>query len=242
MYSVSQTWTTLMAAPNHYYETKVVINGKTYTVATLIELSIQTAMFAGSQPDAGNCISAELDLKMLAPVDTIPPMAKIEPFVRVTDGTTYSEWIPQGVYWIDTRETTHNDDGLPVLTIHAYDDMLRTEADYPDTDTNFPKSDIDTVKVIANAMGLQPNISVTTGIDPRTVTLMNKAYQIETQPIGYSMREVLGNIGAMYGGNWIMTYDRQLLLVPIGGIPPETNYLVTGIGEPITFGGDRILV
>lgn len=241
MYTVSQTWIDLMALPNHYFETRVNINGVYYTKTSIIEMSVQASMFAGNQPGCGGCISAELDLKMLAPSATIPRMAKIKPYVRVTNGTTYSEWIPQGVFWIDTRETTNNDDGIPVLTIHAYDSMLKTEADYPSTATNFPKSDINVVKEIAKTIGLQTSLNTTTGIDPRTVTLMSKAYQIGL-PVGYSMREVLGNIGAMYGGNWIMNYDGKLLLIPVGGIPVETNYLVTGIGEPITFGGDRILV
>jgi len=241
MYSVSNTWNTLIAQNNHYFEQMVIINGVSYYKNTIIDMSVSLGLFPGSQPQAGGCISGELWLKMLAPSVSIPRMAQVKPYVRVTDGTTTSEWVPQGIFWIDTRETTHNDDGLDILSIHCYDAMLKAEADYPSSTHSWPYSDINTVKEIAKGMGLQSSINATTGIDSRTITLMNKGYQISL-PAGYSMREVLGNIAAMYAGNWIMSYDGKLLLVAINGIPPETNYLITAIGEPITFGGDRILV
>jgi hypothetical protein len=170
---------------------------------------------------------------MLKPSVTIPRMAKVRPWVRVTDGTTYSEWVPQGAFFIDTREVTQNDDGLDVLNLHAYDPMLKTEADYPSTSHSWPYSDINVVREIASTIGV--------GVDARTVDLMTSNYQIGL-PAGYSMRETLGNIAAMYAGNFICNYDGDLLLVPINSIPPETNYLVDQVGNAITFGGDRILV
>ena len=39
-----------------------------------------------------------------------------------------------------------------------------------------------------------------------------------------------------------MTGPGKLLLVPFGGLPEETHYLVEEYGDAITFGGDRILV
>ena len=50
-------------------------------------------------------------------------------------------------------------------------------------------------------------------------------------------------IAVAHGGNWTITREDKLLLVPlVGSMPPETNYLVTEDGDAITFGGDRILV
>ena len=40
----------------------------------------------------------------------------------------------------------------------------------------------------------------------------------------------------------MVTGEGELLLVPLLSAPPETFYLVTEYGEPITFGGVRILV
>lgn len=233
MYPVSQTWRTLMAQGNHVFQTKVVIAGTTVPESRILGLSTSFRMFSGNQPSVGGCLSAELTLSLLAPDFSIPRMAPVEPFVRVTDGVQTSEWIPQGKFYIDTRETTANDDGLPILTIHGYDALLKAEGDFPDTTVSFPQTDVAVVGLIASELGV--------GIDSRTTDLMVNGYEIGL-PVGYSMREVLENIAAMYAGNWLMSYDGELLLVAINGCPPETNYLVDAVGEPITFGGDRILV
>jgi hypothetical protein len=237
MYDVSQTWQTLIADELHWFEVKVVIDedGTPINVpaSSIFDLSIQQRAFSGEQPTVGACLSAEIDLKILRPGSNIPRMASISPYVCVTNGTTTSEWIPQGKFFIDTREYSQNDDSLNVVTIHGYDSMLKTEDSYPDTTHAWPMSDIAVVNEIATTIGVS--------VDPRTTALMTNNYQISA-PAGYSMREVLGNIAAMYCGNFIMNYDGELLLVTIDSYPPETSYIVTGAGNPITFGGDRILV
>ena len=233
MYTVSQTWQTLVSKDQHWFETQVVINGVTYAQSQIMELTVDYRVFAEEQPGVGGCLSGELNLRMLAPSANIPRMAEIEPYIRVTDGTSTSEWVPQGKFWIDTRETTKNDDNLPIFSFNAYDAMLKTEADYPSTAHAWPMTDVDVVDEIASTIGV--------GVDSRTTALMTAGYEISL-PAGYTMREVLSNIAGMYAGNWVMSYDGELLLVAINGIPPETNYLVDNIGEAITFGGDRILV
>lgn len=227
MYNVSALWDSIMSDQNHWFETKVVIAGNTYGQDSIMEMSVELRMFAEQQPGVGGCLSGELTLRMLSPNAEVPRMALIEPYVRVTNGTQTAEWIPQGKFYIDTRETTNNDDNLPITTFRAYDAMLKSEGDFPDTTDEFPMEDIDVVELIAGELGV--------GIDDRTRDLMTGAYGIGL-PVGYSMREVLSNIAAMYAGNWIMNYDGDLLLVAVNGIPAETNYLINELYEPITFG------
>lgn len=243
MYDVSVTWLTIMADPLHWYETKVVINGVTYSESQIMDMSVDYRAFTGEQPSVGGCLSGEITIRMLTPSATVPRMAKIEPFARVTNGTLTSEWIPQGVFYIDTREQSNNDDGLEVTKFHGYDAMLMSEAPYPSTSHTWPYQDLLVVQEIAYAMGLQSSANVTTGIDDRTVTLISNGphYNINL-PANYSMREALGYIGALFCGNWVMNYDGQLLLVPINSPPPETNLIINENGYYITFGGDRILV
>lgn len=241
MYPTSQTWNTLIEQTGHYFETKVRIDGTDYEKDQLISISANYTMFADDSPTVGGCLAGELSVSIIHPQENIPRMAKVEPFVRVKAGNQTSEWIPQGKFFIDTRETTKNNDGLPILSLHCYDAMLKAEADYPNTTHNWPYSDWNVVKEISYFMGLSQTPSGGGGVDPRTRDAMNKGYMIGL-PLGYSMREVLSHIAAMYGGNWVMSYDGKLLLVKLTDLPPETNYLVTIAGDPITFGGDRILV
>lgn len=233
MYTTSLLYRQIIAEAEHWFEAKVDIAGNTCLQSEVMEISADYRMFTENQPAVGGCLAGELSVRLLNPAFTIPRMALVEPYVRVTDGEQYSEWIPQGKFYIDTRETTNNDDNLPILSLHCYDAMLKTEADYPSTEHTWPRSDADVVGEIADTIGV--------GIDDRTLELMTHNYAISL-PAGYSMREVLSNIAGMYAGNWVMNYDGQLLLIAINGIPAETNYLVDGIGDAITFGGDRILV
>lgn len=90
----------------------------------------------------------------------------------------------------------------------------------------------DAVKEIAQIMQVQ--------IDPRT--RLNPEHTIDYPANDYTLRDELRFIAAAHGGNWIVTGEGKLLLVPLLSAPPETNYLVTEYGDPITFGGVRILV
>ena len=246
MYSVSNLYKSIVTLNPHWFETKVEINGVSYGENALMSVSTALRVFSQEQPTVGGCLAAELEVKMLAPSATIPRMAQVKPYVRVTDGTQTSEWVPQGIFYIDTREESHNDDELDILTLHCYDAMLKAEADFTGSTISFPAKDYRVVQLIAYAMGLQTSSAASNhnGIDERTKTLMNNGsgkYNIGL-PVGYSMREVLGNIAAMYCGNWIINYDGQLRLVTLTELPDETYYLVDSSYDPITFGGDRIIV
>lgn len=230
MLPTSQTYNDLIADPAHYFNVKAVINGVTYGRDVVSSLQTQSGLFSDGQPGVGACVASEIDLVMLAPTVTIPRMAEIKAYVQVTDGTDVSEWIPQGVYYIDTREETR-DDGVPTLTIHGYDAMLKTEQMFPGVEESFPMDDIDVVEMIASFIGVD--------VDDRTDEVMTHAYQISA-PVDYTMREVLSYIGAMYAGNWIITQEGKLLLVALNGIPEETSLLTDESGNIITFGEDAI--
>jgi len=232
MLPTSLTYDTLIADPAHYFNVKVVINGVAYYRDTVSSMKTQSGLFADGQPGVGACIASEINLVMLAPAVSIPRMAEIQAYVQVTDGTNVSEWIPQGVYFIDTREET-KDDGVPTLTIHGYDAMLKTEAMFPGVESAFPMDDIDVVDMIASFIGVT--------VDERTEEAMTHAYQISA-PVDYTMREVLSYIGAMYAGNWIITQEGKLLLVTLNGIPEETSLLTDESGNVITFGEDAISI
>lgn len=238
MQNTSALYRQILSQDNHWFETKVRINGVDYGETSLMGVSTSSAMFAGN-PEVGRAISGEINLSMISPNTTITRMAKIEPFVRVcgkpigSSSTQYSEWLPKGVYYIDTRETTANGDGLNILTIHGYDAMLFAEQDFAGTSLDFPATDIDIVNEIAATMGVS--------VDDRTYDIMTNAYELPL-PTGYSLREILGYIASMYVGSFIMTEIGELRLVTILELPPETNYLIDNAGDAITFGGDRILV
>ena len=231
MQTTSALYNTILADSNHWFETRVLINNVVYDETKLFSVNTHVEMFQGT-PTLGKAVSGEISIKMLKPSVDIPAMAKIQPQVRVCNATQQSEWLAQGIYYIDTRETTKNQDGLDVLTLHGYDAMLKAEQMYNGRITG-SSTDIQMVNEIAYQMGVN--------VDARTTALITNGYTIPL-PTGYSYREVLGYIASMYVGCFIMSEIGELRLVSLTELPPETNYLIDQVGDAITFGGDRILV
>jgi hypothetical protein len=232
MQSTSALYQTIIAG-DHWFETRLIIDGVgTYGETDLFAMSTTHEMFHNS-PTIGSAVAGEITVKMVYPQDvTIPAMAKLLPQVRACNATQQSEWISQGVYYIDTRERTVTEYGESVLELHGYDAMLKAEQMYNGRITG-DSTDIQMVNEIAYQMGVS--------VDSRTTALMTAAYTIPL-PTGYSYREVLGYIASMYVGCFIITDEGKLRLVSITELPPETNYLIDEQGDAITFGGDRILV
>ena len=231
MQTTSELYKTLIGTEGHFFETKLLINGVTYDKSVLVEMTTSLTMFNGT-PEIGKAVAGQIDVKMLTPSADIPAMAELKPFVRVCTATQSSEWLQQGVFYIDTRETTKNEAGENVLSIHGFDAMLKAEQMYSGRITGNS-----TDKQMVNEIAYQMGVSV----DSRTLALMNKAYRIPL-PTGYTYREVLGYIASMYAGCFIMSETGKLRLVTLTELPPETNYLIDQLGDAITFGGDRILV
>ena len=162
-----------------------------------------------SSPSVGNCVGREIDVKMLMPAETLPRMAMLKLFVRIRYGSDVSEWIPKGVYFIDTRST---DSLTDVITIHGYDAMLKTEQLY------FGIGDVGqwprTMSTVVN--DICSKIGVT--LDSRTTISDTYKCQLDTT---LSMRKYLSYIAVAHGGNWIMTDAGELRLIGLADIPPR---------------------
>lgn len=238
MQNTSDVYDEIVVGQNYWFEISMVIGDgapdEGYREDEIVSLKTETSVFSDDTPTVGSAIAGELDLEMFEPNDDIPRMAKISLFVRATNGEKTSEWLSHGVYYVDTREVTKNDDSLNILTLHGYDAMMMFEQDYPsDTENDYPMKDIDMVNFLAASIGIE--------VDDRTTALMNKGYTYPL-PTGYSSREMLGYIAGSYGGNFIISDENKLLLVALGNLPIDTNYLIDHSDDRILFGEYRILV
>lgn len=207
-----------------------------YNEDVIVSIRTSRKLFSDA-PMVGAAAAGEIELEMIKPAAEIPRRARIVPYLRISDGTRVSEWIQKGAYYVDARDEVPSSNGVwSCLTLHGFDGMLYAESDYPSgSGLDWPAADIDIVQEIADYLGL--------GVDDRVYRIMVEGYPVQ-YPAGYSCREILGYIGAMYAGNWVMNDHGELMLIPLAGIPPETRYLIVGKddGSAITFGGDRILV
>ena len=193
----------------------------------LMSVSTSNQLFDGNTPSIGNAVAGQIELELLDIGFNIPRMAEIRPYVRVTNGTDTSEWIPQGVYFTDTRYVTHNDDGLDIWTVSGFDAMLKAEQPYP-YDTQTKASDV--VRTIAGLMGLGDQI------DSHVWEIIPTNGGDVIQCSGeYTAREHLQYIAALYGGNWTITNEGKLNLVRINEAPYETNLLTDESGYTLNF-------
>lgn len=202
---------------------KVEIGGVTYQMDEIQSVIITQPLF--KEMSVGNACVAELEMYFW-PKGIIPRMAEIAPYCR---GDMEGDWKTLGVFYIDTRETSGD-----LMHIVAYDSMMKSEIIWtPRAGFTFPCS----MEAAAGDCALSMGVA----LDPRNVF---QPYQIAAYPEGgYSRRDLLRDIAAAHGGNWIVTARNNLLLIPLfSALPAETNYLVTESGNAIAFGGTRILI
>lgn len=232
MLSTSSTYQQIVASPDHYFEPKLVLGSTTYTKAQLIAAAVNNESLPES-PAIGRAVASEIDVSILNPSGSVANMATMQLYTRAVSGalSLTSEWLPQGTFFVDTRKLTSNDDGLNVLTIHGYDAIMKTEADYPDTSHNWPYLDRLVVAEIASTIGVT--------VDSRTNGFLTSEYMVDL-PIGYTMRETLEHIAAAYGGNFVMSAENKLLFVPLYGLEPVItgNYLADENGNALVFGSE----
>ena len=174
-----------------------------YGENVLTSIKTTQGIIKDNKPQVGCAIASEIDLSMLKPVTNIPRMSKIRVYVRACNETQTSEWLPKGVFFIDTRST---DKATNVLTIHGYDSMLKTEQIYAGATVWTSKPMRTVVGEIASAISVS--------IDARTQTLMQT---LPNYNVSYNntltMRQYLEAIGAAWGGSWVFSDKGELRLV-----------------------------
>lgn len=210
------------------------------TMATLIPYvrAVGLAPTGGSAELDNDILSSEgaiisNDILVLAEGTAVINESDIVEFLATDYEEFYSEWIQQGVYFVDTREVIKSENNVDVLVLHGYDAMLKAEQMFVSSTILGDSVDIDMVNEIARIMGVV--------VDERTTALMTMGYTIPL-PTGYTLREVLGYIASMYVGGFIMSDIGELRLVTVLEMPEETSLLINEDYDYIVVGGYRILV
>lgn len=240
MRDVSDLWKKIVAGD---YEVETVLNvgniGETVGIKMdqIYYIKTNRRIFEGDTPSIGSCVAGEIEAKLFLPSGGIPRNALLRPFVRVYpkgEPNNYSEWLQKGAFWVDTRKLKKLNNGKIIITLTGFDAMLRAEEEFDwSVLTKWPAKDIDVVKKIAQQMGVT--------IDSRTTAIITKGYTINL-PDGYSCREILSGIAAMYAGNFVMSDLGKLLLVQLNNVIIDARVLHNEYGAPILFGGEPILV
>ena len=212
MQARSETWKQIAQSARFSCESVAEIAGVTY--ASISAPVIERGMFPQSL-SIGNCVSASLRLSIRSENDIAPSSSiKIKNRIVSESEELTSEYLPAGTFWV-SRRSYDVVNGL--ITLTCYDAMLKTNASYPIGNVaDWPKSQSAVVEEIAGLIGVE--------IDPRTV--IDPAAPDVEKPSGYTIQQVLGFIGAANAGNWVISKDNKLRLIPVEGAPT-----VAGLGS-----------
>lgn len=220
------------------------------------------SLFPDSSPCVGGTVSGEIDIDIMQGSVEIPRMAMLRPYVRLTDGVNTSEWLPKGVFWVDTRKTDYR---TQVLHIHGFDAMLKAEQTFFTINLlpfNYQMYDYhvldgytifgqQTQGVLAK-MGVQleanTRYAIITNGEKFTIPIPSDV-QIDSdgrwsivKGTGWTCRELLNQIASCYCGNFCFDEFGKLKLVKFPHKGSDASYLSTEDGETILFGGEEIIV
>lgn len=205
MQNVSSTWRTLWASGAARVEAKAVIAGVEYT-----DLPAPPVITRGTMQgklDVGNAVSAACALSVRTGAD-LPRAAQVNVLMRLTDGETFSEWLPAGTFFIARRSA---DPVTGVVALECYDALLKANAAWSPGEGDWPRPMGDVAAALAAVLGVQ--------IDSRTAIRSGANDVVDRPAAGTTVREMLGAIAAANGGNWVLTPGNRLRLVPL--VSPE---------------------
>lgn len=219
MQQTSAIWKQLWAA-GAPLEARAVIAGTVYN-----DISAPVIVRAAMQDRlaVGNVAAASLSL-VIRGAGSIPRSAEVVIETRLNDGATASEWLSQGTFYISRRA---RDPVTGLLALECYDALLKAQAvvtELPWTTKDgtpittaggdmfmfraAPAGDMERLaKDMAALLGLP--------LDPRSVIHTGAPYEITSPDAGATIRDVLSIIAQANGGNWIVTPQNQLRLVPV---------------------------
>lgn len=224
MIPVSTTYDNIIANNSGHYEWRIVNNSKTI-VSDLKRGNLTTTLF--EQCSIGNVLAAQLDFEYYddgTALDTSYPLVLS---FRAVSGSSASEWITKGTYFIDTIERSPYS---TVVKVTAFDALLKANVPWMVTGTFTATTDYAIARGIASDIGV--NMDADTVLvefaDPIDIT---QAPSIGAN--GTTSLEMLSYIGVMHGGNWIINSNNELELVPLFS-EQETGAASVNIGDAVT--------
>lgn len=218
MLTTSALYNSILAT-QHSVEWKITVNDTEYGMTDIARSmgggdsipKINRNMFSGNTPTVGCCVASTFECSIFEASENVPRMATVIPSYRITNGLQTSEWIELGTFFIDTR-TVNKQTGA--LSLFCYDKMLLADGangkSYAEVTglATFPQPMSAVVNDIASIMGI--------AVDSRTVINSGTGYMVD-YPNDLTMREVLGYIAAAHCGNFTITPENKLRLVPLTG-------------------------
>ena len=224
MKTASATYKMVRALLNSWYEWRIIQGENVYGLDKIRSLAVSYSLTSGSGISIGNATSATCKMTLLEESVNWPRMARFTVQFRICLGAsgTKSEWITFGVFYTDER----SEDKLGNLYIIAFDGMLKMEQTWTDKipDQLLPATYPITAKAWATMI---QSASLATFDD---ITQLNDTLEFVGLDTTSSIRDVLKNIAAVHGGNWVITDTEKLKLVPFENVTSSQTSKYVDLG------------
>lgn len=178
--NVSEQFATTIRSPSRTFNLRLKINGK-WIDAGFKKMSYETASTSDEGIQIGSAVAAKIELTVKRINELFENIEiPIEIGLKLPSGKY--EYIPLGFF---TAEHPTLDQATTTFT--AYDRMMKTTGVYV-SELTYPASAESVLKEISTGCGVPCNVSGLNGIT------------IDTAPVGYTYREVIGYIASLAGG------------------------------------------
>jgi hypothetical protein len=178
--NVSEQFATTIRSPSRTFNLRLKINGK-WINAGFKKMSYETASTSDEGIQIGSAVAAKIEITIKR-IDELFENTEIPIEIGLKLPSGKYEYIPLGFF---TAEHPTLDQATTTFT--AYDRMMKTTGVYV-SELTYPASAESVLKEISTGCGVPCNVSGLNGIT------------IDTAPVGYTYREVIGYIASLAGG------------------------------------------
>lgn len=178
--NVTEAFKETIRSPSRTFEARLRINGKWYN-SRFKKLGYETSSTADEALQLGSAVSAKIEIT-LKKIDELFENTEIPVEIGLKLPSGKYEYIPLGFF---TAEHPQSDQATTTFT--AYDRMMKTTGLYI-SNLIYPASAASVLSEISTSCGVPADVS---GLDGIT---------IQTKPVGYTYREVIGYIAGLAGG------------------------------------------
>lgn len=199
MYTISDKFKTYLKSPGREFEAKLVVNDTTtFDKNSIIEFDIEDSIINSDEFALGTIVSSRLDIT-LRTSSQVPTNAKIQPYIKMNGAQGETEWVPLGVFYVDSRK--HENE---VWKYVCFDRLILAQKEYK-SNLVYPIEAQTVFNEICSEIFLNVPIDSSTTI--------NITYKIKTKPEGCTIRDVLGFLACMCGSCVKMTKEGKLKFI-----------------------------
>ena len=210
MFNVSEDFKTYVKKPDRTFDTKVKINDVTYLSSDIIVLNIDESITSDDTLKIGEVVASQLDITLKSSV-VVPVNAKIEVFICILCGSFYSEWVPLGTFYVDTR-TVNRD----LTSYVCYSDLIKTNQVYS-TSLVFPETMINVLNDVAYILNLTLDSSV----------VINPSYVVSFLEPEITIHDILSYIASAHCASVYMTKDNKMAFKIFNNLAPIDTIITT---------------